>query len=180
MDIMQILTNWLFWVVLAAIVFVFAIIGFFAESKKKHTKQKEETKKENMDVQIANAAPKEPVKMSETIVTPQQNQVSLDSFSEIPEVPVKNMEINDQQNNTSEMFNKPVNTPVEPVATNQVQNVESVNVETPVLTKPQESIQPSQQTGNEENLNLPPIDQQTTEEAATLFNNDDDSDVWKV
>ena len=32
---MEIFSNWIFWVVMAAVIFVFALIGFLAESKKK-------------------------------------------------------------------------------------------------------------------------------------------------
>ena len=35
---MNILTNWIFWIVISAIVFVLAIIGYLSESKKKNKK----------------------------------------------------------------------------------------------------------------------------------------------
>ena len=38
---MNILTNWVFWIIIAAIVFVLAIIGYLSESKKKDNKTKE-------------------------------------------------------------------------------------------------------------------------------------------
>ena len=40
---MEIFTNWIFWTVLATIIFLLAVIGYLAESKKK-TENKEDVK----------------------------------------------------------------------------------------------------------------------------------------
>ena len=39
---MNILTNWVFWIIIAAIVFVLAIIGYLSESKKKNKKAEDD------------------------------------------------------------------------------------------------------------------------------------------
>lgn len=163
MEIMEIFTNWVFWVVLAAVVFLFAMIGFLAESKKKHQENKKESKKSEKEIINQDITQK-----PETTPNLDNTQNVVEDFSAMPEVPVQNMEIEQKQEIQQPIQeNKP-----EEQNTNQP-------VENPQAKQPNVEESTQSQTV-ESNPNLPEIDKAVTEEAATLFNNEEDSDVWKV
>lgn len=169
---MEIFSNYMFWVVLAAIVFIFAMIGFLAENSKKKHEKGEKKKKVNEDIKteainqnITEGLEGNTLNLNSVPQTEPQNPV--DNFSTMPDVPAQNV-----QENT-------INTPAtEQPAVNEMPNItEQVTTpESPVNTPET----PAEAPSTDSTQNLPEIDQQVTEEAATLFNNEDDTDVWQV
>lgn len=84
---MELFSNWMFWVILAAILFILAIIGYLSESKKK-SKKKEVSNETSSSNSVNNSAvsPK-------TVETPVQVQTTSqnDNFTVMPEVKVETL-----------------------------------------------------------------------------------------
>lgn len=84
---MELFSNWMFWVILAAILFILAIIGYLSESKKK-SKKKEVSNETSSNNSVDNSAvsPK-------TVETPVQVQTTSqnDNFTVMPEVKVETL-----------------------------------------------------------------------------------------
>ena len=81
---MEIFSNWMFWVVLAAIIFILAIIGYLTDGLKK-AKKKQPEKEENKT--NTSAAVTENVKAAEPEKTVQQSvQQKNDDWTVMPEV----------------------------------------------------------------------------------------------
>lgn len=181
---MEIFSNYMFWVVLATIVFIFAIIGFLAEnSKKKHEKGEkkkkvtEDIKKEAINQNITEGLEGNTLNLNNVPQTEPQKPV--DTFSTMPEVPVQNVQENPINTPTTEQpkVNEMPNI-TEQEAVNEMPNIteQVTTTESPVNASEAPAAVPSADSTQ----NLPEIDQQVTEEAATLFNNEDDTDVWQV
>ena len=88
---MEIFTNWMFWIVLAGIVFIFAIIGFLVEKNKKNGKEKQPTvspvdnKEDALNQNITKAPEGNSINLDEV------KTASEDNFNTMPEVNVQNM-----------------------------------------------------------------------------------------
>lgn len=80
---MELFSNWMFWVILAAILFILAIIGYLSESKKK-SKKKEVSNEASSNNSAASF---------ETVETPVQTPASAqtDDFTVMPEVKVETL-----------------------------------------------------------------------------------------
>lgn len=119
---MEIFSNWVFWVLLATIVFVLALIGYLTESMKKTKEDKKEEKKEE---------PIQPESTVETVqpestVTPTQD----DNWMTMPEV---NKPLEEVQVDTINEVSNDANA-VEETSTSSVGNnvfTTSVNNDTP-------------------------------------------------
>ena len=130
---MNILTNWIFWVIIAAIVFVLALIGYLAESRKKNKKLEESntsadgvsatpnvesTPASNNEVQSA------PVNATDFNVMPEVNSTTVSQPSEI----ISNSNIDSTVFDASSS----IETPAAPVAEQTIVQESAPVVETPV------------------------------------------------
>ena len=81
---MELFSNWMFWVILAAILFILAIIGYLSESKKK-SKKKEVSNETSSNNSVNNSAA--------SVETPVQTSASAqtDDFTVMPEVKVETL-----------------------------------------------------------------------------------------
>ena len=194
---MEIFSNWIFWVVLASIVFVLALIGYLTESMKK---DKKEDKKEE-----------EPAMESEvnTPVTPEPSEVNIpakdDDWTTMPkvdssleEVKVGSIsEVADSTNSADSVFTSPVSdtevSTLEPVTP----EVQGLNVETPAMSLNNESVNESVSSDNvtmETPLEVRPeattqetplVDTSAQETPIETLNTDDtqaekNSDIWNL
>lgn len=194
---MEIFSNWIFWVVLASIVFVLALIGYLTESMKKD--KKEDKKKE------------EPAMESEvnTPVTPEPSEVNIpaqnDDWTTMPkvdssleEVKVDSIsEVADSTNSADSVFTSPVSdtevSTLEPVTP----EVQGLNVETPAMSLNNESVNESVSSDNvtmETPLEVRPeattqetplVDTSAQETPIETLNTDDtqtekNSDIWNL
>lgn len=176
---MEIFTNWMFWVVLAGIVFIFAIIGFLVESKK-NRKEKQSTvspienKEDTLNQNITKAPEGNTINLDEV------KTASEDNFNTMPQVNVQNMpqqvdEIKAEEPAAQLQVEQPSESQENPQSTEQAPQptVQESHIKTTSETQntTAESTKPN---------NLPDIAEEVTQEAATLFDSEDDSDVWKV
>ena len=130
---MNILTNWIFWVIIAAIVFVLALIGYLAESRKKNKKLEESntsadgvsatpnvesTPASNNEVQSA------PVTATDFNVMPEVNSTTVSQPSEI----ISNSNLDSTVFDASSS----IETPAAPVAEQTIVQESAPVVETPV------------------------------------------------
>lgn len=194
---MEIFSNWIFWVVLASIVFVLALIGYLTESMKKD--KKDDKKKEEPDVVPEVTAP----------VTPETNEVNIpaqnDDWTTMPkvdssleEVKVDSIsEVADSTNSADSVFTSPVSdtegSTLEPVTP----EVQGLNVETPAMSLNNESVNESVSSDNvtmETPLEVRPepttqetplVDTSAQETPIETLNTDDtqtekNSDIWNL
>lgn len=84
---MELFSNWMFWVILAAILFILAIIGYLSESKKK-SKKKEVSNETSSNNSVNNSTAS-----LEAVETPVQTPASAqtDDFTVMPEVKVETL-----------------------------------------------------------------------------------------
>ena len=194
---MEIFSNWIFWVVLASIVFVLALIGYLTESMKKD--KKDDKKKEEPDVVPEVTAP----------VTPEPSEVNIpaqnDDWTTMPkvdssleEVKVDSIsEVADSTNSADGVFTSPVSdtevSTLEPVTP----EVQGLNVETPAMSLNNESVNESVSSDNvtmETPLEVRPepttqetplVDTSAQETPIETLNTDDtqtekNSDIWNL
>ena len=194
---MEIFSNWIFWVVLASIVFVLALIGYLTESMKKD--KKDDKKKEEPDVLPEVTAP----------VTPETNEVNIpaqnDDWTTMPKVDSSLEEVKvdsisegaDSTNSADSVFTSPVSdtevSTLEPVTP----EVQGLNVETPAMSLNNESVNESVSSDNvtmETPLEVRPeattqetplVDTSAQETPIETLNTDDtqaekNSDIWNL
>ena len=189
---MEIFSNWIFWVVLASIVFVLALIGYLTESMKKD--KKEDKKKEEPDVVPEVTAP----------VTPEPSEVNIpaqnDDWTTMPkvdssleEVKVDSIsEVTDSTNSADSVFTSPVSdtevSTLEPVTS----EVQGLNVETPAMSLNNESVSSDNvametplEVSSEETTQTPIVDTSAQETPIETLNTDDtqaekNSDIWNL
>ena len=194
---MEIFSNWIFWVVLASIVFVLALIGYLTESMKKD--KKDDKKKEEPDVVPEVTAP----------VTPETNEVNIpaqnDDWTTMPKVDSSLEEVKvdsisegaDSTNSADSVFTSPVSdtevSTLEPVTP----EVQGLNVETPAMSLNNESVNESVSSDNvtmETPLEVRPeattqetplVDTSAQETPIETLNTDDtqaekNSDIWNL
>ena len=128
---MEILSNWVFWVVLASIVFVLALIGYLTESMKKTKKDNKEEKNDTKPIEEA---------VESQPAAPTVNEANNNDWMSMPKVDkpleeVKVDTISDTLNVNNDVFNSQNNaetvTPVESVS-DALNTVEPSSVVTPV------------------------------------------------
>ena len=147
---MEIFSNWIFWVCLAAIVFILALIGYLTESMKEHktdVKKNENTNDNNKDVK--------PENLNNIDTEPQINEVQGDDWTTMPDVQKPIDEPNDSAK-TEDLFSAPVSS--NEVLTN---NAESE------VTSTNEQLSTSNEekpvTGEPESLNVSENDDKTSD-----------------
>ena len=135
---MEILSNWVFWVVLASIVFVLALIGYLTESMKKTKKDNKEEKNDTKPIEEA---------VESQPAAPTVNEANNNDWMSMPKVDkpleeVKVDTISDTLNVNNDVFNSQNNaetvTPVETVSdvTNIVEPSSVVTPVEPVSSEP--------------------------------------------
>ena len=183
---MEIFSNWMFWVILASIVFVLALIGYLTESMK--TSNKDDKK----DTE-ATPAQEEPV-VTETLADdwmtmPEVNkpleEVKVDSINDMPNESPLTADVNKEEN--TDMFtNSNVNETVMPVENNIANNVEtesSVNqtetTEIP-MTKAEETLVTPETTVSSDVTSSEPVQLTQTETANTSESDEKNTDIWNL
>lgn len=180
---MEIFSNWIFWVVLASIVFVLALIGYLTESMKKAKKEdKKEEKPEVNEVEVNNVQPVQP----EPVVT--ETNVPTDDWMAMPEVKVDTISEPavdngvSAVNNTEDLFSAPINN-VTPEAIVSPVEVNPVNVEKPVdnvevLTPQDQPVTP--EVLNPQETATPEVTQTPVETLNVTSNDDKNNDIWNL
>lgn len=171
---MEILSNWVFWIILASIVFVLALIGYLTESMKK---PKKDDKKEDKTDGVTEVTPEATTEVKPEVsdnwdvmpdVKPLE-EVKVDTISDVNEVP---------STNTEELFAAPDMSQVtSEVSTNNVEPVtEELNVN-PKVTP----VNPEVSTVNTDEVQ--PLDVQPTNESNTVAEPNTDgknNDIWNL
>lgn len=193
---MEIFSNWIFWVILASIVFVLALIGYLTESMKKSNKddKKDTEAKDDNQVNVdATPAQEEPV-VTETpaddwMTMPEVNkpleEVKVDSIDDTPNESPLTADVNKEEN--TDMFtNSNVNETVMPVENNIANNVEtesSVNqtetTEIP-MTKAEETLVTPETTVSSDVTSSEPVQLTQTETANTSESDEKNTDIWNL
>lgn len=174
---MEIFSNWVFWVVLASIVFVLALIGYLTESMKKPKKEenaeKEEPMKEEPTVLNSNEQPTEPVTNDWMTMPPVSNsldEVKVESMNETASDTSSSADVleNETVNDTTPSVDESATTPaaeVTPLVDNTLndqKDVPTVEENAEVLTT---------------NVNVP----NTSEEAKPTESTDEkNNDIWNL
>ena len=193
---MEIFSNWIFWVILASIVFVLALIGYLTESMKKSNKDDKKDTEAKDDNQVnteATPAQEEPV-VTETpaddwMTMPEVNkpleEVKVDSIDDTPNESPLTADVNKEEN--TDMFtNSNVNETVMPVENNIANNVEtesSVNqtetTEIP-MTKAEETLVTPETTVSSDVTSSEPVQLTQTETANTSESDEKNTDIWNL
>lgn len=193
---MEIFSNWIFWVILASIVFVLALIGYLTESMKKSNKddKKDTEAKDDNQVNVdATPAQEEPV-VTETpaddwMTMPEVNkpleEVKVDSIDDTPNESPLTADVNKEEN--TDMFtNSNVNETVMPVENNIANNVEtesSVNqtetTEIP-MAKAEETLVTPETTVSSDVTSSEPVQLTQTETANTSESDEKNTDIWNL
>lgn len=193
---MEIFSNWIFWVILASIVFVLALIGYLTESMKKSNKddKKDTEAKDDNQVNVdATPAQEEPV-VTETpaddwMTMPEVNkpleEVKVDSIDDTPNESSLTADVNKEEN--TDMFtNSNVNETVMPVENNIANNVEtesSVNqtetTEIP-MAKAEETLVTPETTVSSDVTSSEPVQLTQTETANTSESDEKNTDIWNL
>ncbi len=193
---MEIFSNWIFWVILASIVFVLALIGYLTESMKKSNKDDKKDTEAKDDNQVnteATPAQEEPV-VTETLADdwmtmPEVNkpleEVKVDSIDDTPNESTLTADVNKEEN--TDMFtNSNVNETVMPVENNIANNVEtesSVNqtetTEIP-MTKAEETLVTPETTVSSDVTSSEPVQLTQTETANTSESDEKNTDIWNL
>ena len=193
---MEIFSNWIFWVILASIVFVLALIGYLTESMKKSNKddKKDTEAKDDNQVNVdATPAQEEPV-VTETLADdwmtmPEVNkpleEVKVDSIDDTPNESPLTADVNKEEN--TDMFtNSNVNETVMPVENNIANNVEtesSVNqtetTEIP-MAKAEETLVTPETTVSSDVTSSEPVQLTQTETANTSESDEKNTDIWNL
>ena len=149
---MEILSSWIFWVILASIVFVLALIGYLTESMKKPKKddKKKDTDVKDVNEVNTNVTPAQDesavteVKADDWMTMPEVSkpleEVKVDSINDIPSESTVTADVNTEATTDgADLFANPsVNETVTPVentkASSDNTELNNVNVEVPVDT----------------------------------------------
>lgn len=174
---MEIFGNWIFWVVIAAIIFIFALIGFLTDKKKKN---KDESNASASAVKVK----AEEANSSKDSVSNLNVDTGLDASNN--EVVVPNSEVSipadiDTQNavklDDSTIVSSEDATSVD---RNQV-SMNTLDIKQEKIEEPDVSIQPSDSVNNEDvEINIVPSDVNSSEtsDGANTSNDTNVSDVW--
>lgn len=131
---MDILSDWRFWVIIAAILFILALIGFLTDGLRKSKKEKEEVKQPEKPEEgnVQPVAPAEPVTPVETAVN--------NDWTSMPEVkPLEEVKVDTLETPVENVAESTVETPLFEMPT-EVKSEEAPvveqSLETPVETVP--------------------------------------------
>lgn len=197
---MEILSNWIFWVVLASIVFVLALIGYLTESMKQSSKKKENKDAEVNDTDdsvtnvVSTPAPTVTTTTNDDWTTmPEVNkpleEVKVDSIDEVSnESPVSTDSVDAPVNNGADMFADvnmaKMDEPTENVSNTEVNNVETpVNFTentTPISSMPENVVSPEQKPTETLDVNSAPAENTPAEPLNTSESDDKNIDIWNL
>lgn len=191
---MEIFSNWVFWVVLASIVFVLALIGYLTESMKK---PKEDKKEEKEEEPIQSEPTVEPVQPEPT-VTPAQDdnwmtmpevnkpleEVKVDTINEVPADSNVVSEVS-TPSVSDNVFTTPVNSDTPAPVTSEPAglNVETsmTNVENPSVSSNDNTVTSEVSSSTQDvptSVSESPVT--TAENLDIEENNDKNSDIWNL
>lgn len=200
---MEIFSNWVFWIILATIVFVLALIGYLTESMKKPKKEDNNEEQPKVDNNMDTVQPENTVTevkaQDDWMTMPEVNkpleEVKVDTISE----PVEN---NEPTTAVDDLFGTPSVAPVTPdlnteanstVSTDTVPAdvTPSVQTETvtPVQAEPVETSMPEQvnveptveaATTNVETPDVQPVTDAQPAEPNTADSENKNNDIWNL
>lgn len=197
---MEILSNWVFWVILASIVFVLALIGYLTESMKKPKKDEEKKDTDSNEVNTdAKPVQEEPVvtevKADDWMTMPEVNkpleEVKVDSINDMPSESSVTADVNTETTTGGDLFTTPSINEAVPVENTMTDNTEANNVnvessvnqaettvfptanteETPVMSEPAVS---TEVTPSE------PVQDTPVETLNTSESDDKNTDIWNL
>lgn len=197
---MEILSNWVFWVILASIVFVLALIGYLTESMKKPKKGEEKKDTDSNEVNTdAKPVQEEPVvtevKADDWMTMPEVSkpleEVKVDSINDMPSESSVTADVNTETTTGGDLFTTPSINEAVPVENTMTDNTEANNVnvessvnqaettvfptanteETPVMSEPAVS---TEVTPSE------PVQDTPVETLNTSESDDKNTDIWNL
>lgn len=197
---MEILSNWVFWVILASIVFVLALIGYLTESMKKPKKDEEKKDTDSNEVNTdAKPVQEEPVvtevKADDWMTMPEVSkpleEVKVDSINDMPSESSVTADVNTETTTGGDLFTTPSINEAVPVENTMTDNTEANNVnvessvnqaettvfptanteETPVMSEPAVS---TEVTPSE------PVQDTPVETLNTSESDDKNTDIWNL
>ena len=195
---MEIFSNWVFWIILATIVFVLALIGYLTESmkksKKEENKEKQPEVENNMDVvQPESTVTEVKAQADDWTSMPEVNkpleEVKVDSISE----PIEN---NESTNAVDDLFGTPSVAPVAPTVNTEANETVTDTVSADVTPGIQETVAPESVVESATEVSTPEVqpvetvnttvtpevqpvatDTQTTEPSTE---NNKNNDIWNL
>ncbi len=197
---MEILSNWVFWVILASIVFVLALIGYLTESMKKPKKDEEKKDTDSNEVNTdAKPVQEEPVvtevKADDWMTMPEVNkpleEVKVDSINDMPSESSVTADVNTETTTGGDLFTTPsINeaVPVENTMTDSTE-VNNVNVESSV-NQSETTVFPTANTEETPVMSEPavgtevtpsePVQDTPVETLNTSESDDKNTDIWNL
>ena len=171
---MEIFSNWIFWVVLASIVFVLALIGYLTESMKKPKKEDKEEKNEEAVEPVLMETKTEDVKPEPVV-----NEVKTDDWMTMPEVnkPLEEVKVSNIQdvgvNEVPSASTENVS-PVTPEVPETLNDVSSPTVDMPSDTTVTEN--PVNPVADSENS----VSENATDVSADKPAEEKNNDIWNL
>ena len=197
---MEILSNWVFWVILASIVFVLALIGYLTESMKKPKKDEEKKDTDSNEVNTdAKPVQEEPVvtevKADDWMTMPEVSkpleEVKVDSINDMPSESSVTADVNTETTTGGDLFTTPsINeaVPVENTMTDSTE-VNNVNVESSV-NQSETTVFPTANTEETPVMSEPAVSTEVTpsepvqdtpvETLNTSESDDKNTDIWNL
>ena len=197
---MEILSNWVFWVILASIVFVLALIGYLTESMKKPKKDEEKKDTDSNEVNTdAKPVQEEPVvtevKADDWMTMPEVSkpleEVKVDSINDMPSESSVTADVNTETTTGGDLFTTPsINeaVPVENTMTDSTE-VNNVNVESSV-NQAETTVFPTANTEETPVMSEPAVSTEVTpsepvqdtpvETLNTPESDDKNTDIWNL
>lgn len=197
---MEILSNWVFWVILASIVFVLALIGYLTESMKKPKKDEEKKDTDSNEVNTdAKPVQEEPVvtevKADDWMTMPEVSkpleEVKVDSINDIPSESSVTADVNTETTTGGDLFTTPSINEAVPVENTMNDNTEvnNVNVESSV-NQAETTVFPTANTEETPVMSEPAVSTEVTpsepvqdtpvETLNTSESDDKNTDIWNL
>ena len=163
---MEIFSNWIFWVILASIVFVLALIGYLTESMKKTKEEKKEEPKEE-----------EPTVNTETVDENVQTEVKADDWMDMPKVETMD-EVKVDTIGTLSVDNNSTETPV---AVSEATPTEEVTPEVSTLEEVSEPTTETLDSDVEDSSNIQtPVENTNVENTNETSTEEKNNDIWNL
>lgn len=197
---MEILSNWVFWVILASIVFVLALIGYLTESMKKPKKDEEKKDTDSNEVNTdAKPVQEEPVvtevKADDWMTMPEVSkpleEVKVDSINDMPSESSVTADVNTETTTGGDLFTTPSINEAVPVENTMNDNTEvnNVNVESSV-NQSETTVFPTANTEETPVMSEPavgtevtpsePVQDTPVETLNTSESDDKNTDIWNL
>lgn len=197
---MEILSNWVFWVILASIVFVLALIGYLTESMKKPKKDEEKKDTDSNEVNTdAKPVQEEPVvtevKADDWMTMPEVSkpleEVKVDSINDMPSESSVTADVNTETTTGGDLFTTPSINEAVPVENTMTDNTEvnNVNVESSV-NQAETTVFPTANTEETPVMSEPAVSTEVTpsepvqdtpvETLNTSESDDKNTDIWNL